>query len=330
MLIWVIVGVVAVLLFFLRRREGFTQPPGVRFVAVVSTTYLQMSQLKVMAGGTNVAQGKPVGSLSEIVPGMAQKAVDGTSAARAFPDIYQSNTELSAWAVDLGQEYMIDEIVFYNRADGCGDRATKMRMILFNASKEQVGEDVGPFTGEKEQHFTFTPASSTAPPPASATPPAPPAAPAAPAPPASPSAVTATACSIKESRETCLGSMDENNEYCTWSAAKGACTSSRPVSTVTSGSTSQLCRAKTSKTDCTSTPINAEDNLYCSWSDTTNQCSFMEEGDAPTMTYNAAAGVQLPANVSTSCSACVGANYYWNPTIKQCSPTDTPGYSRSC
>jgi hypothetical protein len=155
MLLWIIVGILLLVLIFMRRREGFEQPKGVRYIEVTSTTYLQMSQLKVLSGGVNVAYGKKVEAKSEIVPGMASKAVDGVSAAREFPNIYESSDEASSWMVDLGQEYAIDEIVYYNRADGCSDRASKMKMVLMDGTKTQVGEPMT-FTGEQEQHFTFT------------------------------------------------------------------------------------------------------------------------------------------------------------------------------
>jgi len=239
-------------------------------VAVVSTTYLQMSQLKVISRGRNVAQGKAVGALSEIAPGMAVKAVDGTSAARAFPDIYQSAEEMSGWAVDLGREFIIDEIVFYNRSDGCSDRASKMHMILFDGAKNVVGLQI-PFSNELEQHFTFTPraTSSTTSESSSAS-----------------ASSSSNSCNVNDSKQTCLGSMDENKQYCSWSDSNSSCNSPTPVNH-SSTSSSQNCTVKTTKSSCTSTVVNAEDNTYCAWSDASNKCSYTAEGEPATSSYNA-------------------------------------------
>ena len=119
MIVWIIVGILVVALFLMNGREGFQQPIRARYIKLTSNTYIQMSQLKVISLGVNVAYQKPVTASSEIVPGMAKKAVDGNSAPRSFPDIYQSAKESAWWQVDLGKDHVINEIVFYNRSDGC-------------------------------------------------------------------------------------------------------------------------------------------------------------------------------------------------------------------
>ena len=159
--IWVALGIIVLLLVF-KKREGFEakdQPTGIRYIAIGSPGYLQISQLQVMSGGINVAAGKRAMATSEIAPEMPKLAVDGVSAPRPFPSIYASGNEHAAWAVDLGQEYTIDEIVFYNRSDGCGDRAAVMKMVLFDGTQNPVG-DAYPFTSEQVQHFTFSSSST--------------------------------------------------------------------------------------------------------------------------------------------------------------------------
>ena len=322
MLIWIIVGVLVISLIslvVLRPREGFEQPPGVRYVVVYSTTYLQMSQLKVISGGVNVAQGKAARARSEIVPEMSKLAVDGTSAARKFPDIYQSADETAAWGVDLGKEYIIDEVVYYNRSDGCGDRASKMRLVFFNANEEQVGEDIGPFTSDAEQHFTFTPKSPTTSGSTGGTTGG-----------TTGGGTTPSGCAINKSKSTCLGSQDDKG-YCSWSDARSACLSAEQSVNQASISTSQNCKTKTTKTACTGTLINEEDQLYCSWSDAKNECSYTESGATSTATYSASADVTLPKNVGTNCANCIAADFFWNPTTSLCSPTGSaPGYQKSC
>ena len=66
------------------------------------------------------------------------KSIDGTLSARGYPDIYCSSSFPSFWQLDLGQEYSIDRIEFYNRADCCGDRAQKMTMSLLDNNQAVV------------------------------------------------------------------------------------------------------------------------------------------------------------------------------------------------
>jgi len=155
MLLWVCVGILFLVLFLATKKEGFEQPAGVRYIAIGSPGYLQISQLKVMADGINVAAGKKVLSTSELSPEMAKIAVDGVSAPRPFPSIYESGEENATWALDLGKEYKISEIVFYNRSDGCGDRAAVMKMVLFDGNANRIG-DTYPFNSDKIQTFQFT------------------------------------------------------------------------------------------------------------------------------------------------------------------------------
>ena len=354
MLIWIIVGILAVLLLLpsLRRREGMDSFADfkVRFIVMVSTTYLQISQLEVMYQGQNIAKGKRVGTRSEIMPGMAELAVDGTSRERAFPDIYQSGQEGAGWVLDLGAEYPIEEITYYNRADGCGNRALDMRMFLYNANFDQVGPEIT-FTDEAKQTFTFSAesesettmssssgsgsGSSTGAGAGSSS-----GASAGSSSGASAGSSTGTGsggsnasnspslCGYKQTSQTCRGSVDQNGASCIWSDATRLCS---PQSINQSSiSNSQNCSVKTTKNSCESTLINAEDRLYCSWSPAQNKCSYTSAGTGGGPTYSASAGVNLPTNVSNNCALCTGAGYYWNPTSKACTVTDTPGYQRSC
>ena len=331
MLIWIIVAVLAVMVVLplLNQSEGFgPQVFKVRFIAIVSTTYLQMSQLQVMHKGMNIAKGKRVGRKDEIMPGMAQLAVDGTSAARAFPNIYQSASEQPGWILDLGKEYNLEEldIIYYNRADGCADRAAKMHMFFFDGKMNNIGPDIT-FTDEAKQMFQFSKPGSAKSGSSVSTnlsvssstnnifiP--------------TTSGITQSYCSYRQTKPMCLGSVDQNGKSCSWTDATNSCNSAQGP-TPSSTSTSSKCSVKTSKSSCKSTLINAEDGLYCSWSDAQNKCSYLSSGTGGPA-YNASSGVILPPNVSNNCAACVGNNYYWNPTTSRCSPTDTPGYQRSC
>jgi len=186
-------------------------------------------------------------------------------------------------------------------------------MFLYNAKFEQVGPEIT-FTDEAKQTFQFGPESGSGSDSSGGS--------------GGNASSTESFCSYKQTKQTCLGSMDQDGEYCSWSDASTSCNSPQSVNQ-SPASNSMNCSVKTTKNSCTSTLINAEDKLYCSWSDEQNKCSYTSAGSGGT-TYNASAGVNLPANVNTTCAACTGAGHYWNSTIQQCSPTDSAGYSRSC
>ena len=161
-----VVCIVSILLFIILgwiyfRREGFQSQSGslaaVRFVQLTSTTYLQISQLQVFSGGENVALGKTATSTSEIGQGMTAFPIDGTESARAFPNLYMSNDITSTWSVELGQAFIVDKIVSYNRLDADQSRAQSMLMTLFDASNNVVGQPIQFTSADEIQSFSFKP-----------------------------------------------------------------------------------------------------------------------------------------------------------------------------
>jgi hypothetical protein len=119
--------------------------PMVRYVKVNNAKdYIQISQLVVKSGGENVALKKPTtslnvyGSAGTDLP-EASKAVDGTLSTRNHPELYNSaGTKDDYWEVDLGREYPVDSITYYNRKDCCQDRANGMIIHLLSATKTPV------------------------------------------------------------------------------------------------------------------------------------------------------------------------------------------------
>ncbi len=80
-------------------------------------SYLQISQVVVMAGSTNVALGKPCSSSSQLgVETPCTKAVDGNTSLRALPNLYSSNSPNGdTMTIDLMAEYAVTSVVYYNR-----------------------------------------------------------------------------------------------------------------------------------------------------------------------------------------------------------------------
>ena len=106
---------------------------------------LQIAQLVVIdKNGQNVALNKPTQASNPNAPqSNAQKAVDGTMGPRTYPDIYHSEgipptwqcSRDAYWMVDLGDNFDIIKIIYYNRYDCCQDRANGMILELLDQNR---------------------------------------------------------------------------------------------------------------------------------------------------------------------------------------------------
>jgi hypothetical protein len=128
----------------------------------------------------NVApQGKTWGvSTPYSAQARGDNAIDGVQAARNYPSIYHSQGRTTdGWGLDLGKEYNVAQVIYYNRLDCCSDRAIGMTIRLWDKDFKIVKNFT--LTGALEQKFNVVQQGSTtiAPP---AAPSAPPAAPSAP------------------------------------------------------------------------------------------------------------------------------------------------------
>jgi hypothetical protein len=99
---------------------------------------LQISQLVVTEEGTNInrARGKSC-TVSSLFAGSGacSIALDGTLSARIFPNIYLSANANNDWfKVDLGANYNVSSVTYYNRADCCTSRSQNARVILRSSS----------------------------------------------------------------------------------------------------------------------------------------------------------------------------------------------------
>jgi hypothetical protein len=119
------------------------KPPeylNVRYVKVIANNNgdcIQISQIVVNSivngASVNVApRGTVTASPSWENQTQPQKAIDGRQAARPYPDIYHAVCSEGGtfWELDLGQDYPVTEIVYYNRGDCCQSRAVGMKLQL--------------------------------------------------------------------------------------------------------------------------------------------------------------------------------------------------------
>jgi hypothetical protein len=128
-----------------------TNPPvKIRYVIINSSgNYIQIAQLVVMAFkdgiGQNVSNkqtnnkavahsGNGANQTNQTDSGFngvnPNTAIDGTISARGWPNLYASASpdRTEWWKLDLGQEYPVYQIDYYNRTDCCNNRAIGMTM----------------------------------------------------------------------------------------------------------------------------------------------------------------------------------------------------------
>lgn len=122
----------------LNRRASYCCCNKVRYIKVffdppIDGT-IQISQLAVYSKCINIApNGTPSALNTYGFDTSANYPIDGTLEARAFPFIYQSYepSNFGYWLLDLGQEFFVDKIVYYNRSDSNSDRANGMLIATY-------------------------------------------------------------------------------------------------------------------------------------------------------------------------------------------------------
>lgn len=137
------------LLFFSlgKYREGL-EANGVQFIEIINSTqtipqFIQIGEIQAYDDtGTNVALNKPV-TAKNIYPGTDPKNVVDGNTISAY---YSNNPPTSGdfLTIDLGKEYVLTKIVFYQRPDCCWERIVGCNMNLRNKDKDLV------------QQFSFT------------------------------------------------------------------------------------------------------------------------------------------------------------------------------
>ena len=149
----------------------FQDPCGVtaRYVRIkasqtATNPCLQIAQLVVVdKNGENVALNKPTEATKPNAPeSNAQKAVDGTMGPRTYPDIYHAEgvpptwqcSRDAYWMVDLGDNFDIVKIIYYNRYECCQDRAKGMILELLDQNRAVVRSTIFP-SGDMVIPFNF-------------------------------------------------------------------------------------------------------------------------------------------------------------------------------
>ena len=149
----------------------FQDPCGVtaRYVRIkasktAAAPCLQIAQLVVVdKNGQNVALNKRTQATKPNQPeSNAQKVVDGTMGPRSYPDVYHSQgvpptwqcSRDAFWMVDLGDNFDIVKIIYYNRYDCCQERAKGMILELLDQNKAVVKSVVFP-SGDMVIPFNF-------------------------------------------------------------------------------------------------------------------------------------------------------------------------------
>ena len=90
--------------------------------------WMNLAEVEVFSGGTNVAQGKTVTQSSISHPGTFDppNLVDGNKT-----NFAHTNNEAVEWfQIDLGQDYEIEKVVIHNRSDCCQGRLRNTKVQL--------------------------------------------------------------------------------------------------------------------------------------------------------------------------------------------------------
>ena len=134
--------IVLIILFLcsLKSREGFSG--GVQFIRIVNATqpvsnFIQIGEVLAFdKNGENVALGKQVTTSGEW-PGWTPANAVNNNLNSAF---HSANPPRASdfWEVDLGKEYNLERIEYFNRADCCQERIIGCTMILMNRKKVEV------------------------------------------------------------------------------------------------------------------------------------------------------------------------------------------------
>ena len=161
---------------------GNVKPMKVRYVIIFSSNnydaYIQISQLAVYAFvqglSINVAKKSNLPNSSdssthniyvrdEMSPELNRyRAVDGTLAARNPEERFYHSASAHGsnyWSLDLGQEYSVYKIVYYNRKDSLQNRANGMRLVLRNNNNTDIASYL--FNSNLIQEFNINASTAT-------------------------------------------------------------------------------------------------------------------------------------------------------------------------
>ena len=141
--------------------EGGVPGPRARFVRIELTgkdKLLQLAEVQVFSGGTNVAAKGQATQKSTYADATAARAIDGKTAGeydKGSVSHTAENTDDPWWEVDLKSEQPLDRIVVWNRTES-GDRLADFHIVALDAQRKMVWEKVGNPAPDKEVSFSLT------------------------------------------------------------------------------------------------------------------------------------------------------------------------------
>jgi hypothetical protein len=115
---------------------------------------MNLAEVEVFSGGTNVAQGKTVTQSSISHPGTFDppNLVDGNKT-----NFAHTNNEAVEWfQIDLGQDYEIEKVVITNRTDCCQARLRKTKIQLSKSADMSSPKESRVVTTEEAPKATIT------------------------------------------------------------------------------------------------------------------------------------------------------------------------------
>jgi len=116
--------------------------------------WMNLAEVEVFSGGTNVASGKIVTQSSISHPGTFDppNLVDGNKTNFA----HTNNEPVEYFQIDLGQDYEIEKVVIHNRADCCQGRLRNAKIQLSKAADMTSPKESRVITTEEAPNAVIT------------------------------------------------------------------------------------------------------------------------------------------------------------------------------
>jgi hypothetical protein len=107
------------------------------FFPTLPNGIIQISQIAVYSNGINIAPNGTTSAGATLGDAISKNIpINGDLSVRTFPEIYHSSETMPDryWLLDLGAEFVVDRIVYYNRVVGYAERAIGMAIDTYNAN----------------------------------------------------------------------------------------------------------------------------------------------------------------------------------------------------
>jgi hypothetical protein len=132
-------------------------PPTYRYVRIIRDKdgddhWMNLSEVEVFSGGTNVASGKTVTGRSLHPTGPGANLVDGNKRTIA----HTLNEPVEWFLIDLGQDYDIEKVVIHNRLDCCQGRLRNTKIQLSKAADMSSPKESRAITTQEAPNAVIT------------------------------------------------------------------------------------------------------------------------------------------------------------------------------